>query len=152
MAAAGADRPKLQALQEKRVTVYFGVKEALDDPRIEELVFTFARDGVVFLGGKANVLFEGTENTDDWNRVLSQGFGTKLIVNWDHSNLRLLRLGEPIFDVMKSKNHHPEWDGTEEGDFTITVVDEAGAKLAFAMALHPRLGVKSPLSLVAPCS
>jgi len=112
---------------------------------------TLSRDGVSYMGVCHSNRVGAT--ADDWNRVLSEGLGTTFTVNWGHTRysaeeLHFFILGEPIFDVMRSQGFNPEWDGTQEGDFTIKVVDGAGAKLAVAMALHSRLGADSPLSLV----
>jgi len=153
-------------LQGKRDAVQRMVHEALDHLAIQgktgevEITLsrygvkyiTLSRYGVKYVGGRhANHL---GATTDHWYQVLSEGLGTKFYIDWDHAkysgdDLWVLRLGEPIFEVMMSRGLHPEWDGTPEGNFTITAVDTAGAKLALAMALHSRLGAGSPLSLVA---
>ena len=151
MAAAGADNAELQGLLEKKRTVQCMVVGALNDLDIEDVACTFSREGVVCLGDISSNRSPAT--AEDWNRALAEGFGTKLYVEWyrdtySWGDLRLLRLGEPIFEVMRSRGLNPEWDGTRAGDFTITAVDEAGAKLAMAMALHSRLGSDSLLSLV----
>jgi len=165
---AGTGHPtdaKLQSLQEKKGMVHRMVSEALGElsvlvafdilelqEEIEvEVVFTISRDGVVYFGGSASSVSFATP--DDWMGVIFEGLGTTFNVGWDHTkyptdDLRALRLGEPIFNVMRSRGLNPDWDGTRLGAFTITAVDETGAKLALAMALHPRLGSESPLSLV----
>ena len=148
---------KLQALQEKRESVQRMVDEALADITLHEMtsqvVCTISRDLVGYMGHCGWNSIRATDN--DWNRVLSEGLGTKFTFDWDHTkyfreDLRVLRLGEPIFEVMRARGLNPEWDGTAKGHFTITAVDTVGAKLALAMALHPRLGADSPLSLVSP--
>ena len=155
MAAMGAGNipdKELQVLQEKRMNVQLVFDEAMNDLEIEEVEMTLSRDGIVYLGRNASNLSSAT--AEDWNRVLSEGLGTTFNVGWCRDNLRsmidlrVLRLGEPIFEVMRARSLNPDWDGTMAGDFTITAVDEAGAKLALAMALHSRLGSDSPLSLV----
>ena len=165
MAAAGAGNipsTELQALQEKKMTVQRAVDAALNDLEIEEVDITLSRDGIAYLGDvslqvvymEGNVSNRSSATGEDWNRVLSQGLGTSFHVSWCRDNthstvdLRVLRLGEPIFEAMSARALNPDWDGTRAGDFTITAVDEAGAKLALAMALHSRLGSDSPLSLV----
>lgn len=158
MAAAGAGRPtdaELRALQEKREVVQRVVSEALDDLKTHEMtsqvVCTISRFLVGYMGDSPWNSIRATDN--DWNCALSEGLGTKFTFDWDHTkyfreDMRVLRLGEPIFEVMRLRGLSPEWDGTPEGNFTITAVDTVGAKLALAMALHPRLGSDSPLSLV----
>ena len=151
MAAAGANNAVLQGLHEKKSMVQSMVDKALHDLKIEEVACTFSREGVVCLGEIASNRSSAT--AEDWNRALAEGLGTKLYVEWYRDtycwgDLRLLRLGEPIFEVMRSRGLNPEWDGTRAGGFTITAVDEEGAKLAMAMALHSRLGSDSLLSLV----
>ncbi|KAJ1496367.1 hypothetical protein T484DRAFT_1740368 [Baffinella frigidus] len=90
---------------------------------------------------------------DSWNSAL-EGISAKFTVDWTRENkysrqdLRVLRLGESIFSILKSRGLNPEWNGERVGDMTITAVDEAGVNLALAMALHPRLGAESRLSLV----
>ncbi|KAJ1495876.1 hypothetical protein T484DRAFT_1760786 [Baffinella frigidus] len=159
MAAAGADKLSDAKLQEKKGKVHRMVSEALGalsvviafdilelQEKIEvDVVFTLSRNSVVYFGGSASSVSFATP--DDWMSVLSNGLGTTFTIDWDHTrystyDLRVLRLGERIFDVMRSRGLNPEWDGTRAGDFTITAVDEAGAKLALAMALHPRLGTE----------
>jgi hypothetical protein len=127
--------------------------DLVSQEKTKEVACTFSRYGVAYMGVCEQGSVGATENT--WNRVLSEGLGTTLNVNWYTTKyswgyLRVLRLGEPIFEVMRARGLNPEWDGTSAADFTITVVDEAGAKLALAMALHSRLGADSPFSLVAP--
>jgi hypothetical protein len=155
MAAAGVgDRAdgNLQRLQSKKETVKRMVNAALSDLGIKAIVCTISHDGVAYLGGEPG--WRGLEATAaDWKHVLSQGLGTTFTVDWDSTNyfdgdLLILRLGEPIFDFMRSRGLNPEWGGAIAGNFTITAVDEAGAKLAVAMALHSRLGTDSPLSRV----
>ena len=160
---------ELKTLQGKRDAVQRMVDEALDDLAIQgktgEVEITLSRHGVDHITlSRYRIIFMGRchanrlgATADHWNRVLSEGLGTKFYIDWDHTDKHsreapasLLRLGEPIFEVMMSRGLHPEWDGTPDGKFTITAVDTAGAKLALAMALHSRLGAGSPLSLVAP--
>ena len=119
----------------------------------EDVACVLSRYGVGYMGVCERSSLGATD--DDWNRLLSEGLGTTFNVLWHTTNysrgrVQVLRLGEQIFEVMRTRGLNPEWDGTSAGDFTITVVDKAGAKLALAMALHSRLGADSPFSLVAP--
>ncbi|KAJ1477900.1 hypothetical protein T484DRAFT_1749844 [Baffinella frigidus] len=172
------------ALLEKECVVYGLVKEALDDIAIhvavknleiqeaflkmdkpefvhleQEIVCTISRDGIAYMGGCDSTRLattDGGATANDWERVLSEGLGTKFNIDWEHAkhsvgDARVLRLGEPIFNVMRSRGLNPEWNGVRVGDFTITAVDEKGAKLALAMALHSRLGSDSSLGLMEPC-
>jgi len=167
MAAAGADKFTDASLQRKKEMVRRVVSDALGDivfdvlgdlsivvaVKTQGFQITLSRDGVAYMGVCDSMRLGAT--TADWNRLLSEGLGTKFNVDWrrtkySRGGLRVLRLGEPIYEVMRARGLNPEWDGTEQGDFTITVVDDAGAKLAVAMALHSRLGADSPLFLVAP--
>ncbi|KAJ1495875.1 hypothetical protein T484DRAFT_1875018 [Baffinella frigidus] len=160
MAAAGAERTTdadMQGLKDKKAVVRRVVSEALCDLLIQgqtqHVKITLSRHYKIFMGVCDSNLLDAT--ADDWQNILCEGLGTKFHVDWyrtkySRGDLRVLRLGEPIFDVMMSHCLNPDWDGTRAGDFTITVVDEAGAKLALAMALHPRLGSESPLSLTEP--
>jgi len=163
MAAIGAGNipdTELQALREKKMTVQRVVDAALNDLVMEEVEIKLSRDGIVYRRG--NALNRSSATAEAWHRALSEGLGTTFNIEWYrdsmHSivDLRVLRLGEPIFEVMRARSLNPDWDGTMAGDFTITAVDEAGAKLALAMALHFRLGSDSPLSLVSslwlPCT
>jgi len=150
MAAAGS------ALEEKRQVVerFLGgamefVSHELATHDLSEFDCTCSRDGIMFMD------LEGfpTATDDDWNRALSEGLGTKFTVEWSDPKysavgVRMLRRGEAIFEAMKCEGLDPEWNGTSEGGFTITAVDRVGARLALAMALHPRLGANSQLSLV----
>ena len=141
MAAAGGDA-NLPELQAKREAVQRMIDDAAHELETQKLAYK------VSLCGKTG------ENSDDWNHALSEGLGVKFKVDWlpDHFSkrvaLRQLRKGEPIFDIMKSQNLNPEWNGTMGGGFTITAVDMVGVKLALCMAMHSRLGSDSPLSLV----
>jgi len=158
MAAAGAYRPANATLQDpqgKRKVVHRLVSEALGDLLIQGetrgVEITLSRYSIIYMGVCDSSLLEAAD--DDWDRVISEGLGTKFNVGWYRNkysmgDLRVLRLGEPIYEVMRARDLNPEWDGTRAGDFTITAVDNVGAKLAVAMALHPRLGSDSPLSLV----
>ena len=165
MAASVVDKPTDaenrpgHALQLKRETVQRMVDAALFNLQIKvpskprkKILCELSRDGVAYLGGEPG--WRGVEATDDdWTRLLSEGLGATFSLEWTHANLSwedllMLRLGEPIFDHMREWGLNPKWDGTEGGDFTITAVDGAGVKLAVAMALHPRVGTDSPLSLV----
>ena len=138
--------------------VYRVVGDALRDLEMstqetQKLEITLSRDGIIYLTTTSPILYYAQATVDVWKRLVSEELGTKFSVAWHHpryspEDLRVLRLGEPVFDAMRSRNLNPEWDGTMAGDFTITFVDEEGAKLALAMALHPRLGFDSPLSLV----
>jgi len=162
MSAAGAGEPQiaeLQALQEKREAVQCKLAKSCDDLQLQSMGgivwCNVCREGVIYqrLYG---VFDDGLEATaDEWDRALSAGLGAKFIVSWYHnmysaSVVRMLRLGESIFEVMRSNGLNPKWDSAAWGSFTITAVDEPGAKLALAMAMHPRLGADSPLYLVAP--
>ena len=147
----------VQAMQDKKVVVRSMVDKAMYDLEVQGktagVEITLSHEGVAYMGICDSNLLGAT--TDDWNRVLSEGLGTTFTVNWrlirySRDDLLVIRLGEPIFDVMRSRGLNPEWDGTPGGDLTITAVDEAGSKLALAMALHSRLGSDSPLSLVSP--
>ena len=96
------------------------------------------RDGVVFM----ELHKMGSASDDDWARALSEGLGVTFEVDWgDHKygadDPRLLRRGEILFGVMRAAGLNPEWDGTVDGDITITAFDTNGARLALAMALHP---------------
>ena len=168
MAAVSIDGPAtLPLLPGKREAVQHMLDAALvdltDQGKTGKVKCAFSRGGVAYVGGErtGDAVFVGftrlgAATVDDWNRILSEGLGTTFSVNWMHENrekydedhMRVHRLGEPIFDLMASRGLNPEWDGTPEGDFTVTVVDEGAAKLALAMALHPRLGFDSALSLV----
>ena len=168
MAAAGIDEPTdatMQLLPEKRGATQRMLDAALDDildpEKTGHAVCAFSRDGVEYVGGErglGEVVHVGDKRlgeatVDDWNRVLVEGLGATFSVDWsldkyDQDDLRVLRLGEPIFDLVASMGLNPAWDGTAEGDFIITAVDQEGANLALAMALHPRLGSESPLALV----
>jgi len=161
MAAAGAREPRiaeLQALQGKKEAVQYKLSKSCDDLKLQSM------GGIVW----CNVWSEGViyqrlygifddslgPTSEDWDRVLSEGLGTKFIVSWYHNRYsssvsQMLRFGNLIFEVMRSNGLNPRCDCEAWGSFTITAVDEAGAKLALAMALHPRLGADSPLSLVA---
>jgi len=170
MAAAGADTlmdAELQALQEKKQTVRSIGQKVISHLEIERQIFgveiTLSRDKIVYVG---SLFFTNVCASDnDWNRVLSEGLGTAFTVDWWHpayvwadlreleqgigiSNSDPIVLGEAIFSVMRTRGLFPAWNGTREGEMTVTVVDEAGAKLALAMALHPRLGSGSSLSHV----
>ncbi|KAJ1465536.1 hypothetical protein T484DRAFT_1757337 [Baffinella frigidus] len=159
MAAAGGQSPnaELKDLQEKRDGVETVINRCMYEPEIskvgEVVEYAFTRDGITFMGGIESL--EGIEpaTDNDWDRVLSEGLGTKFQVQWSLPNylkedLRVLRHGETIFYDLRGAGLSPDWDGTTEGDFTITVVDKLGARLALAMALHPRLGANSRMSLV----
>ena len=154
MAAAGSNAT-LQGLQGKKQVVHRLVSEALGDLLIQEetrgVEITLSRYSIIYMGVCDSNLLEAA--ADDWNRVLSEGIGTKFNVGWYRNkysmgDLRVLRLGEPIFEVMRARGLNPQWDGTRAGEFTVTAVDDIGAKLAVAMALQPRLGCDSPLFLV----
>ena len=98
---------------------------------------------------------EGVADEDDWKHVLGRGLGTKFQVVWSKVKYitdipRVLHQGAALFLVMTSRGLNPEWDGTTDGVFSITVVHKEGAKLGLAMALHPRLGATSRLSRVRP--
>ena len=161
MAAVGENvtDAHLNALQGKREVIERVVDEALKDlgPAVfpAEVVFTFCHAGVAYMGHKnGNCHSHILEATDDnWDSALSEGLGKKFTLDWVHpkytgEDFRVHRLGEPIFEAMMRHGLNPEWDGTLEGEFSITAVDMVGAKLALAMSLHPRLGCDSPLSLV----
>jgi len=167
MAAAGAGKSvdaNLQGLGGKRDDVKHYlckasecVLEKLYDEDLFEQRCAFSRDGVVFLDvhyrAKPLAVLEDWEECDEsWNRVVSEGLGTKFEVTWwghrQICDLRILRRGETIFQCMQSEGLSPAWNGTPTGKFTITVVDKEGAQMALAMALHPRLGASSRLSLV----
>jgi len=153
MAAAFADYSSKQGLEGKRETVNAVITKAMDHVLNEfhehsDFELTCSRDGLVFDG---NVTQTATD--DDWNRVLSEGLDVKFNIDWSYRkhtlfHARVLRQGETIFYIMKSEGLNPEWDGTMEGDCTITVVDTDATNLALAMALHPRLGASSRISLV----
>ena len=147
-----------KALEMKRQIVECKIKEALGDLDDDELVVTVSRFGASLnYSGDApckSFLVNSLDTTDDWIPALSEGIFTSFNVDWYHTrygsydDIRVLRIGEPIFNFMRARNLHPEWDGTMAGEFSITTVDEEGAKLALAMALHSRLGSSSPLALV----
>ena len=85
--------------------------------------------------------------------MLSEGLAAKFNIDWSDpkdapDDPRVLRRREAIFHIMESEGLNPDWNGTPEGHFTITVVDKDATKLALAMALHPRLGATSRISLV----
>ncbi|KAJ1478816.1 hypothetical protein T484DRAFT_1816483 [Baffinella frigidus] len=145
----------LHRLEQRMKDVKRMVYDALDEVNAEEssIACTCSRDGIVFIC-EPYWKYEGVVATDtDWRDLLSDGLAVSFKVEWsdpryDDGDLRVLRRGEAIFAAMKSQALNPDWDGTPAGDFTITAVDKAGAKLALAMALHPRLGAKSRMSLV----
>ena len=154
MAAAGADKLTDAGLQRKKEMVHRMVFDAVWNNVFYDFHITLSRDGVAYMGVCDSTHLGAT--TADWNRLLSEGLGTTFNVDWCRNQYipgqdqRVLRPGEPIFEVMRARILNPEWDGTRAGYFTITVVDVAGAKLAVAMSLHSRLGANSPLFLVAP--
>ena len=154
--AAGGET--LTGLQDRKIIVRRVIGDALRDLRFiqetQETEITISRDGISYMKTTsprqelADLSFAAAAGHVS-KRLLPEGLGTEFSVAWDHpgysrEDLRVLRRGEPIFDVMRSHNLNPEWDGTMAGEFTITSVDEEGAKLA----LHPRLDFDSPLSLV----
>jgi len=153
MAAAFADYSSEQRMGGKREIVNAVITKAFDRVLNEFYEFsdfelTCWRDGLVFEGNVPQ-----TASDDDWNRALSEGLAVKFSIDWSYRRYaphdsRVLRQGETIFDIMKSEGLSPDWNGTPEGDFTITVVDTDATKLALAMALHPRLGSNSRISLV----
>ena len=165
MAAADAGKPvdaKLQGVGGKRDDVQHSlwkasecVLEKLYNEDPPEQRCAFSRDGVVFLDVRYRAK-DWKECDEGWDRAVSEGLGTKFEVTWwDHRypgnilyDVRTLRRGETIFHCMQSEGLSPDWNGTPKGTFAITVVDKEGAQLALAMALHPRLGACSRLSLV----
>jgi hypothetical protein len=120
----------------------------------EVVEYAFSRDGITFMGGIEafeRVVVRATD--DDWNRVMSEGLATTFTVEWSipkhlEDNLRVLHHGEPLFYNLRGAGLFPDWNGKSEGKFTITAVDKLGVRLAMAMALHPRLGANSRVSLV----
>jgi len=172
-AAAGADEPsdvKLQGLQEKLEALAWkvnqGMRDLADNPKMKNVRADFSRDDIhdaAYLSiDKDGGLF-GREITGPgrdiipsrqyWTHVMSEGLGAMFNVGWsrpshEDDDPRVLRLGEPIFNILRSRGLNPDWDGKRVGEMTITAVDEEPAKLALAMALHPRLGSDSPLSVV----
>ena len=91
---------------------------------------TISRDGVVYVGFRN--WSRVSADDDDWDRVLSEGLGTKFKVEWDRMpnsgrGVHFLRFGEPIYEFMRSRGLNPEWDGTLAGDMSITLVDTVGA-------------------------
>jgi len=107
-----------------------------------------SRNGIVFM----ELRLMGAASGDDWARALSEGLGATFKVEWEDTKYsdddpRLLRRGETLFNVMRVAGLNPEWDGTVEGDLTITAFDTSGVRLALAMALHPSSST-SQLSLV----
>ena len=149
----------LQRLQHKREAVRRMVYGALGplvvfDIQVE---YAFSRDSIVFMGQETLFYNRPKATTADWIWVLSEGLGVRCKVDWWYKHLddedlrtplRVLRLGETIFCGMQSVGLNPEWNGTMEGDFMITAVDDVGAKLALATALNLRLGCDSLLSRV----
>ncbi|KAJ1482116.1 hypothetical protein T484DRAFT_1805069 [Baffinella frigidus] len=158
MAAADAEPSYAKlALQGKRAGVQTLVNRCVCEPAIlkvgEVIEYAFTRDGITFMGGIESSEAEKAATDDDWNRVLSEGLATKFKVEWSlpkypKEDLRVLRHGEPLFYNLRGAGLSPDWDGTPEGDFTITAVDKLGARLVLAMALHPRLGANSRMSLM----
>ena len=162
MARVGADSPTdagMQYLDDKREAVQRKVDDALRYLELEDK--TSDASEVVcffFLHGNSNdgthELWGNSDATDDdWNHVLSQGLGARFEVAWyvpkySLGDMRVLRLGEPVYNAMKLYDLHPDWNGSQCGGMSITVVDDEGAKLAVAMALHTRLGANSLLALV----
>ena len=167
MATAGADNINLlaKALHEKREAVRCVVNHALHaimGPN-GNVVCMFSRGGTVYemewFGMDSRFsLPRSCDPNGDWTRVLSAGLGTTFDVDlyrtgyphtkFSTNDLRDLRRGERIFNTFRSYGLSPAWTGTREENFTITAVDDTGAKLAVAMALHDRLGSNSPFSRV----
>ena len=175
--AVNSSDANLQALQRKREVLegvlgkaFYRVDKELPHKQYRGFRCWCSRDGIEFMGIRADVYWgycssKGT--VQFWNRVLSEGLGAQFEIGWyngwydSESNhwvefstedVRLLRRGESIFSTMKSEGLNPDWNGSMSGKFTITVVDKKGAKLALAMALHPRLGASSRLSVVSSLS
>ena len=162
MAAAGAFNLNglSKALLEKKEVVRRVVNHALHEIMgpTRNVGCTFSHSGNVYEIEWLPFAIFSSDLDVKWTRVLSEGLGTTFDVDWYRkeyphtdlttNDLRVLRLGEPIFNIFRSHGLFPEWTGTKEETFTITAVDDAGAKLAVAMALHDRLGSNSPLSLV----
>jgi hypothetical protein len=159
MAAAGGDNhARLQDLKRRRNEVETVVNRCMYNPEIanvgEVVEYAFSRDGITFMGGIE--AFEGVvvrATDDDWNRVLSEGLATTFTVEWSipkypKDDLRVLHHGESLFYNLRGAGLFPDWNGKSEGEFTITAVDKTGVRLALAMALHPRLGANSRVSLV----
>ena len=157
-AASGDNHARLQDLQRRRDEVVTVVNHCMYNPVIskvgEVVEYAFSRDGITFMGGIE--AFKGVAvlaTDDDWNRVLSEGLATTFTVEWSipkhlEDNLRVLHHGEPLFYNLRGAGLFPDWNGRSEQDFTITAVDTIGVRLALAMALHPRLGADSRVSLV----
>ena len=87
MAAAGGDNhARLQDLKRRRDEVETVVNRCMYNPEIskvgEVVEYAFSRDGITFMGGIEAV--EGVvvlATDDDWNRVLSEGLATTLMVD-----------------------------------------------------------------------
>ena len=152
----------LQGLQEKREFVE-GVIDKVMDNFLDSMdnhdlsrfgcAFLVLPDGVCIWG------YHGSNATPDvWNRLLSEGLGVHFKIVWvdqkySDMDIRFVQRGENLFNAMRTAGLNPDWDPNldnddDRGEFTVTVVDEVGAKLAVAMALHPRLGSNSRISLV----
>jgi len=154
MAAAGTDA-KLMALMEKAE----GVRHDLAvHTKTVKIGCCFTRDDTPFGFREPYVQIISTSaysHPGDWGSTLEENY-VRFTVDWSRGSpskysrhdLRSLRLGEELFKILRSRGFNPEWDGERVGEMTVTVVDEAGVKLAMAMALHHRLGSESRLSLV----
>ena len=156
-------------IRAKRNVVQSSLREAsqsmLDNLKIHDLdnfSCLFSRDGIVFLHvhgprevnnwGDDPQSIEWEKCDEHWDRLLSKGLAVEFKLDWCDSRYanddpRALRRGEEIFHCMQSAGLNPAWNG-DVGDFTITALDKDGARLALAMALKPRLGSNSRLSLV----
>jgi hypothetical protein len=157
MAPIGAGIPssaKLLALLEKAKGVSHDLAA---HPKTEKTCCSFTRNDNPFGFRVPYVEIDSDSawaHPQDWDSIL-ETIGAKFTVDWSRENnrysrqdLRMLRLGDQIFKSLHSRGFNPEWNGERVGDMTITAVDEAGVNLAMAMALHPRLGADSRLSLV----
>ena len=153
MAAAGATA-KLMALMDKANGVAHDLAE---HTKTEKTGCSFIRDDNTsgFRGPYVDIDSDSAvSHPRDWDSILEEIY-VRFAVDWSRGNskysrhdLRLLRLGEDIFKILRSRGFNPEWDGERVGEMIVTAVDEAGVKIAMAMALHYRLGAESRLSLV----